>query len=436
MKNSIHILECTDLSSEGYGVCHLDSLVVFVKEMIIGDVAKVKIISYKKKYAFGIIEELLEFSDERVDSECDVAYKCGGCKLRHLSYKGQLAFKQRLLNNIFNRIYQLDLEIGEVNGSSLKAYRNKVQIPINNHKMGYYRSNSHDIVEFDYCFIQDKLINKIIAFFKKYILLDDEAIIFKHLFIRRFSSTDEVMLAFIVDDDRRNYLDRISNLLVVNFPMIKSIILNVNKRKDNVIINYDYQDVVLYGRDYIIDRVNDIEYHVSFKSFYQINPEIMIKIYDEVLRIVETFDKPKILDLYSGIGTIGIYVAKSASRVLGIEIIDDAVKNAKHNAVINKFDNVEFMVLDAKDTKADFLDDIDIVIVDPPRKGLDDELKNTLINKNVRNIIYVSCNPMSLARDLKFFKEYNYEIGTIKAYDMFPFSVHCEVVVFLSKTKA
>lgn len=427
MKNQIFTLKCFELNSFGFGVCKIDDFVVFVKDMIPDDVAEIKIISVKKTYGYGIITKMIKPSSDRIEPDCSCNRLCGGCNLRHLNYDKELIYKKEYLSKMFK-----DYEVMDVVPCTKDRYRNKVQVPVAMGKFGFYRNHSHDIVEFDDCKLQSELANKIIMFLKDEIKgfgIEDS---FKHIFLRHFETSNEVMVAYIVNDDNVKYLKELTERLTDKFKEIKSVILNVNKNDDNVIINYDFKDVVLYGNNYITDKVNDLSFKVTFKSFYQVNHEMMIKLYSYVKTLLKEVKAKNVLELYSGIGTIGLFVSDACLNIKGVEIIEDAVGIAKENAKIN---NLKYLATlsDAKDGLDKQLKGIDTVIVDPPRKGLDQKVIETLAGNNIKSVIYVSCGPEALKRDLNIFKELGYNISPIKPFDMFKRTVHVENVVLLSK---
>lgn len=428
MKNQVYTLECTELSSQGLGVCKCEGIVVFMKDLLPQEMAKVKIVKQNKNFCFGIVLELLKKSEFRIESDCKVFGKCGGCDLRHLNYLKQLEYKRQSIYNFFKYQHQIDLDIKEVVACEIKSYRNKILLPIKDGNIGFYRKNSHDIINHDGCVCHGTLTNEIVNYFKQ--IFDDKKGIFRHLFIRHFESTNEVMLGFIVYQDKRQYLMHLAHKMVEKFPEIKSIILNVNKRNDNCIINYEFKDQVLYGRNYILDQFETLTYQVTFKSFYQVNSLMMRKLYHKVKQLVP--ENSVCLDVYSGIGSIAMHVSSKAKQVLGIEIIEDAVMIANQNKMINQLDNVEFQCIDAKNLGANYFKDIDCVILDPPRKGLESNIIDILNNSSIKQIIYVSCNYVTFVRDFKLL-QHNYELKEFYIYDLFRDTNHAETIALLCR---
>ena len=422
MKNDIVRCECVDMAIDGSGIARAGDLVVFVKGLIKGEIADVKITKEKKSYAYGIIDKMIEASPYRIVPDCPIAYKCGGCDFRHISYDHQLVLKKEILTNIL-KPYQVEEIISDENHY---YYRNKIQIPYRNGKMGFYRKYSNDIVEFDDCLIESKMANEIIADLKTLLKDSSDADRTRHILIKQNHDQTETMLAFIAYD--RFDLSGIISLLIKKYPSICSVILNINNKDTNVILGEE--EILLYGRPYIIDSFDGIKVMISLKSFYQVNYRQMCKLYSLIKELAQSTAESRILDLYCGIGTISLYMARHAGTVTGVEIVKEAVSNARENAQMNDIDKVDFILADASKNMEDYLKEKDIVIVDPPRKGLSKELIDSLINGKVPRIIYVSCNPQTLARDLKLL-ENDYEISTIHPVDMFPYTIHCECVTRL-----
>lgn len=430
MKNEIIRLECVDITVDGQGVCKKDGLVVFVKEMIPGEVADVKIIANKKTLAFGIIDKLIVASPFRIKPDCPISYKCGGCDYRYISYDYQLELKKQILVSTYKNA-DLDVKIHDVLGSDDPFfYRNKVQVPVRDHKFGFYRKFSNDIVEFDKCYVQTELSNIIFDDIKNSLLNKKIDQYFRHILIKHARGTDEVMVGFIVKDFNIPKIDEVTDELTTKYSQIKSVILNLNTRNDNVILGDE--EKILFGREYIVDEFDGLKFNISLKSFYQINYHQMQKLYATARDLANVNKDTRLLDLFSGIGTISLFMAKYCKEVTGVEIVKDAVENAKDNAKLNNITNATFYLDDARCDLSKYLKDKDVLIVDPPRKGLSKELIDSIIKTNIEKIIYISCNPATQARDLNLFKEH-YNFSDIYPVDMFPFTTSCETVVFLSK---
>ncbi len=412
------------MSVEGLGIARADKLVIFVKGLIKGEEADVKIIAEKKNHSIGIIDKLIEASPYRIRSECPIAYKCGGCDYRHISYDYQLQLKKEVLINTFPGYKINDI----LPCKDPYYYRNKVQIPVSDHKMGFYRKFSNDIVEFDDCLIESKAANAMIRDLKSLILNTEKERSIRHILIKHGKGSGEAMLAFIVNDLSVDLSD-ICSFMVKKYPEIVSVLMNLNDRKTNVILGTE--EVVLYGRDYIYDVFDGIKVKVSLKSFYQVNHDQMIRLYDIARRLADLDKDKEVVDLYCGIGTISLYLSRFAKHVTGVEIVESAVGNAKDNAGLNQIDNCDFILADATKDMDPYLKNKDVVILDPPRKGIGRKLIDSLKENKIKRIVYISCNPATLARDLELLKD-DYEIGEIYPVDMFPFTIHTECVTILN----
>lgn len=427
MKNEIVHGKCIDISVDGQGIVKVDSLVIFVKGMIPEEEADIKIISHKKNYAFGIIDKLTKPSIHRIESICPIAYKCGGCDYRHIAYDYQLELKKMVLESTFRNLDVKVLDV--VKDDEPMYYRNKVQVPVQDHEFGFYRKFSNDIVEFDDCYIQSKLSNDVFFLIKEELLKRKIDKYFRHIVIKHGFNTNEILIGLVVNDFNVPKIDEVVNVLTNKFSEIKSIILNLNNLDTNVILGKE--EKLLFGRDYIYDEFEGIKVKISLKSFYQTNLKQMIKLYTLVKDLASIDNNTNVLDLYSGIGTISLFLSKYAKHVTGVEIVPQAVNNAKDNLELNKIDNCDFYLDDAGKNFDKYLTDVDVLVVDPPRKGLSNELVEALNNSNIKRIVYVSCNPATLARDLVKFD--NYEFDEIYPVDMFPHTTHVECVVAMHK---
>ena len=415
------------MSVDGQGIAKANDLVIFVKGMIVGEEADVKIIAEKKNYAFGIIDKLIIESPYRIKTDCPISYKCGGCDYRYIDYDFQLKLKKDVLVNTLK-----DFKVNDIiKDDNPFYYRNKVQIPVKDHQMGFYRKFSNDVVTFDDCLIESKIANDIITDLKKILVEERIDKYFRHILIKHAQGTDEVMIGFIVRTFNIE-LDNVVSFLTNKYKNIKSIILNLNDLETNVILGKE--EKLLYGNNYITDIYDGIKVKLSLKSFYQVNYNQMLKLYAKVKELSQISESDNVLDLYCGIGTISLYLARFAKTVTGVEIVEQAINNAKENAKLNGLDNTEFILADAGKQMSKYIKGKDVVIVDPPRKGITIELMNELIENNVKKIVYVSCNPATLARDLDYLKDY-YNISDIQPVDMFPWTVHVETVVLMSRDK-
>ncbi len=427
-KNEEYIVTCIDDTDLKSGVVKIDDMVVFVPNLLIGEKAKIKIVKVNKKYAFGIIIQLLEPSINRQELTCEVAKTCGGCQLQHMNYAYQLDYKYKHVKKLFE-----DIEVKPILGMDFPwYYRNKAQFPVKikdgKVQMGFYRQHSNDVVTCKECKIQDHMINKVFSFIQKHITLE-MAQDLRHVFIRH-SSTDEIQVVFIGKSEK-NVLS-LSKQLKNTFANITSIVFNYNTRNDNVILGDTYK--VLYGNDYIIEECLGNKVKLHFKSFFQVNPKQMEVLYSQAIKAADLSGNETCIDMYAGTGTIGMAVSKHAKSVIGVEIVKEAVDNANDNTKMNHLDNCHYICQDATDFAHDHKDDkIDVIFIDPPRKGMTENGIKDTVTMQPNKIVYVSCNPKTLSRDLKIFKEYGYLCEYVQPVDMFCQTTGLECVAKLTK---
>lgn len=427
-KNEEYIVTCIDDTDLNSGVVKIDDMVVFVPNLLIGEKAKIKIVKVNKKYAFGIITQLLEPSINRQELACEVAKTCGGCQLQHMKYAYQLDYKYKHVKKLFE-----DIEVKPILGmDSPWYYRNKAQFPVKikdgKVQMGFYRQHSNDVVTCKECKIQDFTINEIFGFIQKHITIE-MAEGLRHIFIRH-SSTDEIQVVFIGKNEKNIF--SLSKLLKNTFSNITSIVFNYNTRNDNVILGDTYK--VLYGNDYIIEKCLGNKVKLHFKSFFQVNPIQMEVLYNQAIKAANLSGNETCIDMYAGTGTIGMAVSKHAKSVIGVEIVKEAVDNANDNTKMNHLDNCHYICQDATDFAHDHKDDkIDVIFIDPPRKGMTENGIKDTITMQPDKIIYVSCNPKTLSRDLKIFKNYGYQCEYVQPVDMFCQTTGLECVAKLVK---
>lgn len=427
-KNEEYIVTCIDDTDLNSGVVKIDDMVVFVPNLLIGEKAKIKIVKVNKKYAFGIITQLLKPSINRQELTCEVAKTCGGCQLQHMKYAYQLDYKYKHVKKLFE-----DIEVKPILGMDNPwYYRNKAQFPVKikdgKVQMGFYRQHSNDVVTCKECKIQDFTINEIFGFIQKHITIE-MAEGLRHIFIRH-SSTDEIQVVFIGKNEKNIF--SLSKLLKNTFSNITSIVFNYNTRNDNVILGDTYK--VLYGNDYIIEKCLGNKVKLHFKSFFQVNPIQMEVLYNQAIKVANLSGNETCIDMYAGTGTIGMAVSKHAKSVIGVEIVKEAVDNANDNTKMNYLDNCHYVCQDATDFAHEHKSDkIDVVFIDPPRKGMTENGIIDTITMQPDKIIYVSCNPKTLSRDLKIFKNYGYQCEYVQPVDMFCQTTGLECVAKLVK---
>lgn len=451
-KNDEAIIDITDIGTDGEGVGKVDGYTLFVKNALMGDKVKVKVMKTKKNYGYGRILEIIEKSPYRVTPPCKIAHKCGGCSIQHLDYKKQLEYKQNKVEGCLKRIGGFKDEISYepiIGMEEPYYYRNKAQFPVSRDKdgnviIGFYASGTHSIIDTDECLIgakvNDKIISRVRDFLTKYNIstYDEEKHtgLVRHILTRVGFVTGEIMVCFIINGKTLPHSEEIVKSLC-EIPDMKSISININTEKTNVILGDKVKS--LYGEPYIIDYIGDIKYQISPLSFYQVNPTQTKKLYETALSFCELEGNEVVWDLYCGIGTISLFLAQKAKQVYGVEIVPQAIKDAKRNATINGIENAEFFVGAAEDVlPAKYEEDgiyADVIVVDPPRKGLDETLLNTIVTMAPKRVVYVSCDPATLARDLRYLCDRGYEIKKVQVVDQFSHTVHVETCVLLSNEK-
>ncbi|MEG0361064.1 MAG: 23S rRNA (uracil(1939)-C(5))-methyltransferase RlmD [Longicatena sp.] len=440
-KNDRINASCIGYTHDGHGVVKTDGYPIFVKGMMKDESGEINITLAKKNFAFGKLIKLTTPSPQRITPLCPIAKECGGCQLQHMSYPEQLSYKKQKVVDVMERIAKIDVHIEDVLGMEDQAhYRNKGQIPVglkDTHVVtGFYRINSNSIIDSDHCMIQSKRINEVLKLMRSLLERYGNANFFRHLLIKDGFHSGEVMVVWIVKRKEFPHMKAMQEELVNTLSFIKSVIVNVNTRDGNVILGE--KEYLLYGEDKITDSIHDLKFQISSKSFYQVNPKQTEVLYGKALEFADLKGNETVLDLYCGVGTISMFLAQKAKKVIGIEIVPQAIEDAKNNAKLNNISNIEFICSDAA-TIAKELSETklrpDIIVVDPPRKGCDESTLQSMVAMNPNKIIYVSCDPATLARDLKMLYEHNYKADKIQPVDMFPYSFHVENVALMSKIK-
>ena len=450
-KNDLVTLEIEDCGIDGEGIGKADGFTVFVKDAVIGDTVTAKIIKAKKNYGYGRLMEVLKPSPYRVEPKCEFARQCGGCQLQALSYDQQLVFKTNKVKGHLERIGGFtDIPMEPIIGmDELFHYRNKAQFPVGRNKegkivTGFYAGRTHNIIENRDCALgvaeNKEVLDRVIAHMEKYgIEPYNEATgkgLVRHVLIRYGYFTKEVMVCLILNGNKLPKEEQLVKSLC-EIPGMTSITINVNKKHSNVILGEEIR--LLWGQEYITDRIGDISYQISPLSFYQVNPMQTQKLYAKALEYADLHGEETVWDLYCGIGTISLFLAQKAKFVRGVEIVPAAIENAKENAKLNGLENTEFFVGKAEEVlPREYKKNgvyADVIVVDPPRKGCDETLLETMIEMNPERIVYVSCDSATLARDLKYLCERGYELRKVCPVDQFGMTVHVETVVLLSQQK-
>lgn len=447
-KNKIYEMQIDALGSNGEGIGRIAGYTVFVEGALPGETIRVLIVKVKKNYGYGKLMEILEVSPERREPMCPVAKQCGGCQLQHLSYEAELAYKTREVKDVMERI-------GGIKGVEVKPalgmenpwrYRNKAQFPVGRGKngcaIGFYAKRSHRIVDTEKCFLQNECNDEIIGIVRTFLnefhipLYDEEKHkgLVRHILTRIGRNSGEIMVCIVINGKKLPN----SDILVERLKAVEgvvSIVLNVNKEKTNVILGQKI--IALWGKDTITDSIDGIAFEISPLSFYQVNPVQTEVLYGKAVELADLKGDETVLDLYCGIGTISLFFARKAKKVFGVEIVPEAIADAKKNAARNGITNVEFAVGAAEEVIPRLYEEegvtADIVVVDPPRKGCDEKLLETILRISPEKIVYVSCNPSTWARDLVVLKEGGYALKEVQPVDQFSHSVHVEVVSLLQK---
>ena len=462
-KNDIVTVEITDIGVSGEGIGHVDGYTLFIKDAVIGDVVEAKVMKAKKNYGYARLMKVITPSEYRVEPKCAFARRCGGCQIQEMSYDRQLVFKDQKIRGNLERIGgftkdQIDTVMQPVVGMEHPfGYRNKAQFPFGTDKegnpiTGFYAGRTHDIIANTDCALgveQNKEILEIILQYmrenkiKSYDEKTGKGLI-RHALIRYGFKTKEIMVCLVVNGKKLPKAERLIEKLIQSEGMT-SITISPNTRRDNVIMGDSYE--ILWGQGYITDYIGNVKYQISPLSFYQVNPVQTEKLYGLALEYADLKGDETVWDLYCGIGTISLFLAQKAKQVYGVEIVPQAIDDAKENAKINAIDNAEFFVGKAEEVLPEYYAEYerehngetahaDVIVVDPPRKGCDETLLETIVKMQPEKVVYVSCDSATLARDLKYLCANGYEIKMCRGVDQFPQSVHVETVVLLSHKKA
>ena len=452
-KNDVFVAKIIDITNLGFGVCKKDGAVVFVSGAVPGDVAKIKIIKVGSSYSVGRVEEFISYSEKRVEGRCNNSL-CRSCAYKCLSYEYEKELKKESVRQIFKKSGLSEVKIASLVGSpSEKGYRNKAQYPVSRDKngeyiIGFYAPKSHRVTEAANCPLAPKIFGKIIealrSFFKKQDLsvYDEQSGegLLRHIYLRRGEISGEVLLTLVINGSALPNSDELVAFLTEKFPEIVGILLNVNTKDTNIILGDKF--ITLHGRDYIFDTLGGVTLKITAPSFYQVNHGAAELLYAKAKELAAPTKNDLVLDLYCGAGSIGLSMADEAGEVIGVEIVESAVECAKFNAEVNHIFNASFYAGDASDTKK-ILEPAekargekikpDIVILDPPRGGTTEELIEHISSLNPQRIVYISCNPATLARDMVAFKEHGYVGEEVIPFDLFPLTGHVESVVCLTR---
>ena len=486
-KNKEYEITIEDIGNDGEGIGHINGMAVFVKDAVPGDVAKIKIIKDKKKYAYGRLIEIITPSEDRVTPICPHARRCGGCSIMQLSYEKQLEWKQLKVANCMKRIGGIDYVedlmepiVGMSSNGSAEClnenvddneydsnhnkmtfpairYRNKAQFPVGRDKdgnivIGFYAGRTHTIIDTDVCYLQHLINDEIIKRFRHFLEInnvepyDEEHHkgLVRHILTRVGKHTGEIMVCVIINGNELvgyngKYMNVEQELIscMKDIPGMTSIVLNINTEKTNRILGDKCKTI--WGSDTITDYIGDVKYQIGPLSFYQVNPVQTEKLYGKALEYAGLNGNETVWDLYCGIGTISLFLAQKAKQVMGVEIIPEAIDDARKNAKLNGIDNVEFFVGKAEEVLPREYEKngtyADVIVVDPPRKGCDIVTIETMLKMSPKKIVYVSCDPATLARDVKILTKKDYMVRKMCAFDQFSHSGHVETVVLMTRNK-
>ncbi|MDO4313668.1 MAG: 23S rRNA (uracil(1939)-C(5))-methyltransferase RlmD [Eubacteriales bacterium] len=461
-KNDLVTVTIEDIGVNGEGIGKVDGYTLFIKDAVIGDVVEAKLMKAKKNYGYARLMRIMKPSEYRVEPKCVVARQCGGCQIQAMSYERQLEFKNQKVKNNLTRIGGIPEELIDQIMEPICGmeepyrYRNKAQFPIGRDKngklvAGFYAGRTHQIIPCSDCVlgveVNQKILDIILVYMEKYGIepYDEEQHkgLVRHVLIRYGFTTDEIMVCLVVNGRKIPHAETLTKELG-KISGMTSITMSVNMEKTNVIMGKEI--VTLWGQSYITDYIGDVKYQISPLSFYQVNPVQTRNLYGTALEYAGLHGEETVWDVYCGIGTISLFLAQKAGWVYGVEIVPQAIEDAKRNAEINGIHNAEFYVGKAEEVLPEFYENYakenpgrqaraDVIVVDPPRKGCEKAVLETMARMKPRRIVYVSCDSATLARDVKWLRENGYELERGKAVDMFPMTGHVETVVLMSRVE-
>ena len=440
-KNKEYIVDIIDYGFQGEGIAKIDNFTIFIPGVLKGEKVKILIVKVLSSHAFGKALEILQKSDKRQDIDCKTYKRCGGCSMRHIKYQETLNIKQNAVQSLVNKTLKNKIHVKETIGMEKPFYyRNKAQYPFGVNKenepvIGVFANRTHTVIPIENCLIQDKISQQIAKTILEFLKENKISIyneltqkgLFRHIVIKNGKKSNEVMCILVINGRQIPNEKDLVELLTRKYSNIKTIIKNVNTKNTNVILGTE--NINIYGNGHITDKLGDYTFNISPLSFYQVNPIQAEKLYNIGVQAAEITKNDIVFDLYCGIGTISIFMAKYAKKVYGIEIINQAINDAKENAKINDINNIEFICGDTEKVNKKIIPNV--VMVDPPRKGLDDNTINNILKIRPKKFIYISCNPATLVRDLSKLEEI-YQIKQIQPVDMFPYTSHIETVTVLT----
>ena len=446
-KKGIYTITIEDIGHKGEGIGKVKGIPLFIQGGLPGDELKVEITKLKKNYGFAKLLEIQKPSPQRVIPRCPIAEVCGGCQIMSMNYSEQLSIKTRRVQETLKRIGRVEGPVKETLGMKEPYhYRNKAQFPIgmdgSKPIMGFFKTGTHEIVNAKHCYIQDPVNDVITKIVKEYIAKYSVSVydersregLLRHMVSRISYKTKEVMIIFVINGKELPYEQDLIRELKKEVTNLKTVVQNINRKNTNVI--FGEKTTTLYGEGYIVDQLMDLSFYISPRSFFQVNPMQTQVLYQKALEYADLKGDETVFDLYCGIGSISLFLAQRAKKVYGIEIVPEAIKDAKKNADLNNFSNTEFLLGAAEKEVPKLYEKgitADVVVVDPPRKGCEEVVLETMVKMSPKKIVYVSCNPSTLARDLAYLEERGYETKEVQPVDLFPHTSHVEAVVLMSK---
>lgn len=448
-KNDVVTVTIEDMGTDGEGIGKVDGFTLFIKDALIGDVVEAKLMKVKKNYGYARLMNIITPSPDRVEPKCPVYRQCGGCQIQALDYQAQLKFKERKVRGNLERIGGFtDLPLEPIIGMEEPYhYRNKAQFPVGTDKngeivTGFYAGRTHDIIPNTKCYlgtkVNEEILQVVLEYMKKYnVSAYDEASgkgLVRHILIRTGFTSGEIMVCLVVNGKKLPKSEKLVEALT-KIQGMTSITLNTNEKRTNVILGEEIH--LLWGTTYIQDNIGDITYRISPLSFYQVNPVQTRKLYETALEYADLKGEETVWDLYCGIGTISLFLAQKAKMVYGVEIVPQAIEDARENAVLNNIENAKFYVGKAEEVLPELYEQegiyADVIVVDPPRKGCDEKCLETIVKMQPKRVVYVSCDSATLARDLRYLCDRGYEVKRGRACDMFPMTGHVESCVLLCR---
>lgn len=460
-KNEETVIDIIGMNHDGEGVGRANGYTLFVQGALPGETVRVRVMKTKKQYGYAKLLEIVKASPDRVSAPCPIYDQCGGCQIQHMSYVGQLAWKRQLVVDNLQRIGKLNVLVEDAEGAEQQGirvlptmgmdepwrYRNKAQVPIGAAEGGlvggFYAKGSHRIIDMDTCLIQHEHNDEVVAKVKELgshlgISAYNEETgrgLLRHVVVKKAFRTGEMMLVLVTNGRDIPHKDAWIGSIREAIPHVASICQNVNKKQTNVIFGDETR--VLWGRDVIYDYIGDVQFAISARSFYQVNPVQTEVLYGKTVEYAGLSGKETVIDAYCGIGTISLFLAQHADQVYGVEIVPEAIEDARSNAMLNEMKNVKFEVGASEDVIPRWKEqgiEADVIVVDPPRKGCDPRLLDTILEMKPERVVYVSCNPSTLARDLRVLEDGGYRTVEVTPVDMFPHTVHVESVAMLVRS--